>query len=163
VLELDFGAVKFLFFPRRDLNPHHCILSNFQIQWDRYIVWLSLASRRLYNILYLLWLYNEFLIILYNILKIAELDCCQIIILSIYVPSAHAYTHVLRRSKWQPYNISVPLDLKVTKDTRLILNIIYVWKLNQTVLELDFGAVKFLFFLRRDLNPHHWYTAAPFT
>jgi hypothetical protein len=29
------------------------------------------------------------------------------------------------RSKWQPYNISVPLDLKVTK---LILNIIYVWK-----------------------------------
>jgi hypothetical protein len=49
------------------------------------------------------------------------------------------------RSKWQPYNISVPLDLKVTKDTRLILNIIYVWKLNQTVLELDFWAVKFLF------------------
>ena len=46
-----------------------------------YIVWLSLASRRLYNILYFLWLYNEFFIILYNILKIAELDCCQIIIL----------------------------------------------------------------------------------
>jgi hypothetical protein len=48
------------------------------------------------------------------------------------------------RSKWQPYNISVPLDLKVTlKDTRLILNFIYVWKLNQTMLELDFRAVKF--------------------
>ena len=30
------------------------------------------------------------------------------------------------RSKSQQYNISVPLDLKVTKDTRLILNIIYV-------------------------------------
>ena len=28
---------------------------------------------------------------------------------------------------------------------------IYVWKLNQTVLELDFRAVKFLFFPRRDL------------
>ena len=27
---------------------------------------------------------------IYNILKIAELDCCQIIILSIYVPSTHA-------------------------------------------------------------------------
>ena len=39
---------------------------------------------------------------------------------------------------------------------------IYVWKLNQTVLELDFRAVKFLFFPRRDLNPHHYYTAAPF-
>ena len=24
MLELDFRAVKFLFFPRRDLNPHHC-------------------------------------------------------------------------------------------------------------------------------------------
>jgi hypothetical protein len=60
-------------------------ISNFEIQWDRYIVWLSLASRRLYNILYFLWLYNEFFI-----------------------------------------------------------------------------AVKFLFFHRRDLNPHYWYTAAPF-
>jgi hypothetical protein len=39
---------------------------------------------------------------------------------------------------------------------------IYVWKLNQTVIELDFRAVNFLFFPRRDLNPHHWYTAAPF-
>ena len=91
---------------------------------------MSLASRRLYNILYFLWLYSEFFIILSNILKIAELDCCQIIILSIYVPSTHAKTHV--------------------------------WKLNQTVLELDFIAVKFLFFPRRDLNPHHCYTAAPF-
>ena len=31
---------------------------------------------------------------------------------------------------------------------------IYIY-LNQTVLELDFRAVKFLFFPRRDLNPHH--------
>ena len=29
-------------------------LYNFEIQWDRYIVWLSLVSRRLYNILYFL-------------------------------------------------------------------------------------------------------------
>ena len=36
---------------------------------------------------------------------------------------------------------------------------ICVWKLNQTVLELDFRAVKVLFFPRRDLNSHHWYTA----
>ena len=35
-----------------------------------------------YNILY--FLYNEFFIILYNIIKITQLDCCQIIILSIY-------------------------------------------------------------------------------
>ena len=46
--------------------------------------------RYLHNILYFPWLYDEFFIILYNILKIAELDCCQIIILSIYVPSTHA-------------------------------------------------------------------------
>ena len=38
-----------------------------------------------------------------RILKIAELDCCQIIILSIYVPSTHAYTHVLRLSLDLPY------------------------------------------------------------
>ena len=50
-----------------------------------------------------LWLYSEFFIILSNILKIAELDCCQIIILSIYVPSTHAYTHVLRLSLDLPY------------------------------------------------------------
>ena len=31
--------------------------------------------RSLYNILYFLWLYDELFIILYNILKIAELDC----------------------------------------------------------------------------------------
>ena len=48
------------------------------------------SLRCLYTILYFLWLYNEFSIILYNILKIAELDCCQIIILSIFVPSTHA-------------------------------------------------------------------------
>jgi hypothetical protein len=47
--------------------------------------------------------YNEFFIILCNMLKIAELDCCQIIILSIYVPSTHAYTHVLRISLDLPY------------------------------------------------------------
>ena len=38
---------------------------------------------------------------------------------------------------------------------------IYVWKLNQAVLELDFWADKVLFFPRRDLNSHHWYTSAP--
>jgi hypothetical protein len=50
-----------------------------------------------------MWLYNEFFIILYYILKITELDCCQIIIFSIYVPSTHAYTHVLRLSLDLPY------------------------------------------------------------
>ena len=39
-------------------------------------------------------------------LKIAELDCCQIIILSIYVPSTHACTHVLRLSLDLPYEKS---------------------------------------------------------
>ena len=38
---------------------------------------------------------------------------------------------------------------------------IYVWKLNQIVLELDLWAVKFVYFPRRDLNSHYWYTAAP--
>ena len=47
------------------------------------IVWGCHLLRYSYNILCFLWLYNEFFIILYNILKIAELDCCQIIILRI--------------------------------------------------------------------------------
>ena len=59
--------------------------------------------RCLYNLLYFLSLYIDFFIIIYNILKIAELDCCQIIILSIYVPSTHAYTHVLCLSLDLPY------------------------------------------------------------
>ena len=50
-----------------------------------------------------IYIYSEFFIILSNILKIAELDCCQIIILSIYVPSTHAKTHVLGLSLDFPY------------------------------------------------------------
>jgi hypothetical protein len=34
---------------------------------------------------------------------LSRLYCCQIIILSIYVPSTHAYTHVLRLSLDFPY------------------------------------------------------------
>ena len=69
-----------------DLNLSHV----FPLLKNIYIVTCCL-----YNILYFLWLYDEFRMILYNILKIAELDCCQIIIFSIDVPSTHAYTHVL--------------------------------------------------------------------
>jgi hypothetical protein len=43
-----------------------------------------------------------------------------------------------------------------------LIYMVYVWKLNQAVLELYFRAVKSVFFPRRDLNSHHWYTAAPF-
>ena len=39
---------------------------------------------------------------------------------------------------------------------------LYLWKLNSTVLELDLWADKLLFFPRRDLNSHRWYTASPF-
>jgi hypothetical protein len=56
---------------------------------------------------------------------------------------------------------SVKLSLQYQVSQIYMYEYIYVWKLNQTVLELDFRAVKFLFFPRRDLNSHHWYTAAP--
>ena len=63
----------------------------FRIPFGIFKLFLTFTLLRcLYNILYFLWLYNEFYIILYNIIKIAELDWCQIIILSIYVPSTHA-------------------------------------------------------------------------
>ena len=51
-----------------------------------------------------MWIFHMYIYIyIYNILKIAELDCCQIIILNIYVPSTHAYTHVLCLSLDLPY------------------------------------------------------------
>ena len=74
--------------------------------------------------------------------------------------------------KVSPVDVDVYMYIYITSwdSLLIILNVlnrcwdiyIYVWKLNQTVLELDFRAVKFLFFPRRDLNSHHWYTAAQF-
>ena len=48
-------------------------------------------------------------------IKIAELDCCQIIILSIYVPSTHTYTHVLRVSLDLPYGKRYNVTLRLLK------------------------------------------------
>jgi hypothetical protein len=38
---------------------------------------------------------------------------------------------------------------------------VYIRLTIKPVLELDLWIDKFLFFLRRDLNSHHWYTTAP--
>jgi hypothetical protein len=72
----------------------------------------------------------------------------------------YIYTSIYKRLEASD-NHTIYLSHWISKLLR-ILNIIYVWRLNHTVLELDFRAVKFLLFPRRDLNPHHWYTAAPF-
>jgi hypothetical protein len=66
------------------------------------------------------------------------------------------------RLPWYNWNIVESGTKHHQTSIYIYIYIIYVWKLNQTVLELDFKAVKFLFFPRRDLNPHHCYTAAPF-
>jgi hypothetical protein len=50
---------------------------------------------------------------------------------------------------------SNPVEVRVTCDNRLLLNITYVGKLNQTVLELDLLVLTFVFLPRRDLNSHH--------
>jgi hypothetical protein len=68
-----------------------------------------------YYILYFLWLYNELFIILYNIL-----NNCWVRLLSCPT-GCQSYLLYNVNNKWY----------------------IYVWKLNQTVLELDFRAVKF--------------------
>ena len=71
---------------------HHLIIEirgsyHFTIlNWDVYILNLYFLDLYIYVYIY-----------------IAELDCCQIIILRIYVPSTHAYTHVLRLSLDLPY------------------------------------------------------------
>jgi hypothetical protein len=66
--------------------------------------------RCLYYLLYFLWLHTDFFIILYKILNIADLDCCQIIILSIYVPSTRAWTHVWCLPLDVPYNTRQHFD-----------------------------------------------------
>jgi hypothetical protein len=79
--------------------------------------------------------------------------CCGVSMVWVQIPSREEqqfeeikYIIQTSGSKWQPYNISVPLDIKITKDTRVMLNIIYVWKLNQKVLELEFRTVKYFLF-----------------
>ena len=50
-------------------------------------------------------------------------------------------------------------------DTIYIYIYIYIYirlKIKPNSVRIRFKAVKFLFFPRRDLNPHHCYTAAPF-
>ena len=62
-----------------------------------------------YNIHYFLWLYNEFFIILYNIIKITQLDCCHIKYIYICICTIYTwlntclnvdlYIHLTRQSK----------------------------------------------------------------
>jgi hypothetical protein len=86
--EQKFDSSKNLILTLFGLIPS--ILSNFEIQWDRYIVWLS---RRLYNILYFLWLYNEEFIIQSQEIK---------------------YIIQTSRNKWQPYK-SRALDVRLSE------------------------------------------------
>jgi hypothetical protein len=98
------GSIKWKIIIHNDNDSQYEVLSQVTLRSSGTdILYGCHLLRRLYNILYFLSLFNEFFIILYNILKIAELDCCQIIILSLYVPSAHAYTHVLCLSLDLPY------------------------------------------------------------
>jgi hypothetical protein len=76
--------------------------------------------------------------------------------------SGHAQNMLPWRHFWYLHLLAPPPQMWFCPYPYTTNIYIYVWKLNQTVLELDFWAVKFLFFPRRDLNSHHWYTAAPF-
>ena len=77
---------------------HHDRADHYEIQSSQMTIDLFLFTQ-IFSFLY----HRQDLFGLYSLLKIAELDCCQIIILSIYVPSTHAYTHVLRLSLDLPY------------------------------------------------------------
>jgi hypothetical protein len=107
-------------------------------------IWLSLNAiadilygchllRCLYNIVYFLWLYDGFYVILYwRIKKI-----------NIFVPSTHAYTHVLCLSLDFPYETRYDFDYKYIIYIYVFsccVLYIYVWKFNPTVLELDLWA-----------------------
>ena len=84
---------------------------------------------------------------------------CEVIVRFVDIDGIADHHYLIQHKQ----NIFFVTSLSVSLHNLLHFYIyIYVWKLNQTVLELDFRAVKFLFFPRRDLNSHHWFTAAPF-
>jgi hypothetical protein len=99
----------------------------------------------------------------FNLVKIHLLFCIMILIqwsVNISVFVNHVVIGFLG-PKWGRPKTYIYTPSVFKKIYIYIYIYIYVWKLNQTVLELDFRAVKFLFFPRWDFNPHHWYTAAP--
>jgi hypothetical protein len=87
--------------------------------------------------------------------------CCSVSMVWVQIPSrdfGNLFTHLTSTQKCKSLYCS-PTILKDSSCTTLlavawiyIYIYIYVWKLNQTVVELDFRAVKFLFFPRRDLT-----------
>ena len=50
------------------------LVSQIALRWDRYIVWLSLASRRLYNIKYICTIYTRLYTCLMSISRFAFRD-----------------------------------------------------------------------------------------
>ena len=81
------------------------------------------------------------------------------------VPDISLKCFALNELRFTSHSIWYCFEYPFSQNKSMIVYIyiyIYIWKLNQTVLELDFRAVKFLFFPRQDLNSYHWYTAAPF-
>ena len=85
------------------------------------------------------------------------------------------YSGFLHQQNWPPqYNwIILESDVNVKPSPiyiiltlfglifRRIYIYIYIYILSETVWEVDLWADKCLFFPRRDLNSHHWYTTAP--
>ena len=63
------------------------------------------------NILYILWLYDDLFVVVCNILKIAEIDCCQIK-KKLCVPSTKAYTCVLCLPLDSPYKTGNTLAIE---------------------------------------------------
>jgi hypothetical protein len=90
--------------------------------------------------------------------------CCSVSMVWVQIPSREEqkfyfkfglYDSVLfSNSSPQNQNFNLLVWIKFLNLVYMYMYIyiqMYVWKLNQTVLELDFLAVKFLFFPRRDL------------
>ena len=114
--------------------------------------WIVNCKRTMDYFIYLYAIHNKIYFISWNKMNVRNLTLEYFS--GKFIPNDSSLSEQFQNqiSKWKKETKSIPLTYK-------IYIYIYVWKLNQTVLELDFIAVKFLFFPRRDLNPHHLYTA----
>jgi hypothetical protein len=131
-----------------------------------------------YNMLYFLWLYNEFFIILSNIIR----KCCVRLLSNyniIYTCTIYTrlYTYRMSISRFSLRDKVTLRQLKIhfmewmwssglwCSKLLIILGkyqIVYIrLKIKPNSVRIIFLSCRMLFFPRRDLSSHPWYTAAP--
>ena len=98
--------------------------------------WIVNSKRTMHYFIYLYTIHNKMYFISWNKINVRNLTLEYLSGKCIHKNSPLSEQFQNQISKWKKETKSIPLTYK-------IYIYIYVWKLNQTVLELDFIAVKF--------------------